>query len=388
MTHGEATEATRGETDLAYSSASSEPATPPSDLEGAGAEPQRFVQEDGEGRTTPLTDEEPLGGEKRGVQPSTANQAKEAAEIMQMLGGSFHAPGLHGATTCTEATAAATAASQTCRKRDREEDSCGPKLGMVWAPPAFRASAQPMGWQFGLAPAPWAPNLPQRPAHVQLPPPVQRARASGQRQGHSASVPAGAPPEPEYTICPMCQTDSSTSAADPGECLGGRTTPPEPGAPEAEQGRQRRKRTMSRKRSCLRLGRWWKKYGYRGEPPRRPLRSYLFARADIMFPEGFADPRNAASGPAYCQRCSEVFRDHILRSLSNSANCTMSSPCVDCKRILAHFPDGLQPPKKKSKTAPTRSKPPRPPPAAPPLAPPGTGAPVLLRPTHSTVDVV
>ena len=110
-----------------------------------------------------------------------------------------------------------------------------------------------------------------------------------------------------------------------------------------------------------------------------------------MFPEGFADPRNAASGPAYCQRCSEVFRDHILRSLSNSAGCTMSSPCVDCKRILAHFPDGLQPPKKKPKTAPTRSKPPRPPPAAAaaaPLAAPGTGAPVLLRPTHSTVDVV
>jgi len=114
-----------------------------------------------------------------------------------------------------------------------------------------------------------------------------------------------------------------------------------------------------------------------------------------MFPEGFADPRNAASGPAYCQRCSEVFRDHILRSLSNSARCTMSSPCVDCKRILAHFPDGLQPPKKKSKTA-TRSKPPKPPPAAAaataaaaaPLAAPGTGAPVLLRPTHSTVDVV
>ena len=280
MTHGEATEAMRGDSDLAYSSASSEPATPPSDLEGAGAEPQRFAQEDGEGRTTPLTDEEPLDGEKRGAQPSTANRAKEAAEIMQMLGGSFHAPGLHGAITCTEATAAATTTNQTCRKRDREEDSCGPKLGMVWAPPAFRPSAQPMGWQFGLAPAPWAPNLPQRPAHVQPPPPVQRARPIGQRQGHSASV--GAPPEPEHTICPMCQTDSSTSAADPGECLGGRMTPPEPGASEAEQGRQRRKRTMSRKRSCLRLGRWWKKYGYRGEPPRRPLRSYLFARGYFL----------------------------------------------------------------------------------------------------------
>ena len=60
----------------------------------------------------------------------------------------------------------------------------------------------------------------------------------------------------------------------------------------------------------LRLGRWWKKYGYRG--------------------------------PAYCQRCSELFRDHIIRSLSNSARCTLETPCLDCQRILIHFPDGVK----------------------------------------------
>ena len=60
----------------------------------------------------------------------------------------------------------------------------------------------------------------------------------------------------------------------------------------------------------MRLGRWWKKYGYRG--------------------------------PAYCQRCSELFRDHIIRSLSNSAHCSLETPCLDCKRILEHFPDGVK----------------------------------------------
>lgn len=64
----------------------------------------------------------------------------------------------------------------------------------------------------------------------------------------------------------------------------------------------------------LRLGKWWKKYGY--------------------------------SGPAYCQRCSELFRDHIIRSLSNSAQCSMASPCLDCKRVLVHFLDGVKTSKK------------------------------------------
>ena len=70
-----------------------------------------------------------------------------------------------------------------------------------------------------------------------------------------------------------------------------------------------RRRTSNRSAS-LRLGKWWKKYGYRG--------------------------------PSYCQRCSELFRDHIIRSLSNSAQCTLETPCLDCRRILVHFPDGVK----------------------------------------------
>lgn len=55
----------------------------------------------------------------------------------------------------------------------------------------------------------------------------------------------------------------------------------------------------------LLLSRWWASYGY--------------------------------SGPSYCQRCSEVFRDHIIRQFSNSAGCTRTSPCADCKRVLDCF---------------------------------------------------
>jgi hypothetical protein len=104
------------------------------------------------------------------------------------------------------------------------------------------------------------------------------------------------------------------AAAEPGRCplcdCGGSGESPGGGGGE-EPGRQRRrKRMMSKKRSHLRLGCWWKKYGYRG--------------------------------PAYCQRCSEVFRDHIMRRLSNSARCTLQTPCLDCQRVLAHFPKGVR----------------------------------------------
>jgi len=37
-----------------------------------------------------------------------------------------------------------------------------------------------------------------------------------------------------------------------------------------------------------------------------------------------------------------ALRDHIIRSLSNSARCTLETPCLDCQRILIHFPDGVK----------------------------------------------
>lgn len=50
--------------------------------------------------------------------------------------------------------------------------------------------------------------------------------------------------------------------------------------------KQRSRRLTKRKRSSVKLGKWWTSYGYRG--------------------------------PSYCQRCSEVFRDHIV-SVSTDA---------------------------------------------------------------------
>ena len=56
------------------------------------------------------------------------------------------------------------------------------------------------------------------------------------------------------------------------------------------------------------MGKWWKSYGY--------------------------------EGPDYCQRCSEVFRDHIMRGPGkNSAKCSIDYPCRDCASVLCCFPD-------------------------------------------------
>ena len=67
----------------------------------------------------------------------------------------------------------------------------------------------------------------------------------------------------------------------------------------------RKRRQMKRVRTENKLGCWWKKYGY--------------------------------TGPRYCQRCSELFRDHIIRQYSNSAGCSRRFPCNDCTRIIKHF---------------------------------------------------
>ena len=42
-------------------------------------------------------------------------------------------------------------------------------------------------------------------------------------------------------------------------------------------------------------------------------------------------------GPPYCQRCSEVFRDHLMRQTPNSAKCSRDNPCDDCARVLVCF---------------------------------------------------
>ena len=66
------------------------------------------------------------------------------------------------------------------------------------------------------------------------------------------------------SYCPVCfgQKDASLS-------------------PGATAKKQRATRKMKNVRSENKMGFWWRKYGY--------------------------------DGPRYCQRCSEVFRDHIIR---------------------------------------------------------------------------
>ena len=71
----------------------------------------------------------------------------------------------------------------------------------------------------------------------------------------------------------------------------------------------RLRRSRRNKRTQNKAGLWWKKFGY--------------------------------CGPAYCQRCSEVFRDHILRGNSNSAQCSLRNPCNDCGKVLKCMNRGL-----------------------------------------------
>ena len=51
----------------------------------------------------------------------------------------------------------------------------------------------------------------------------------------------------------------------------------------------------------------------------------------------FGVPQYGYAGPLYCQRCSELFRDHIIRQYSNTAGCSRERPCTDCGKVLAHF---------------------------------------------------
>lgn len=78
----------------------------------------------------------------------------------------------------------------------------------------------------------------------------------------------------------------------------------------AEPGRKtRRVRPKAVSRTTQKHGRWWQTLGY--------------------------------GGPAYCQRCSEVFRDHIIREKPNSAQCSRDHPCDECAGLLQHFAGGV-----------------------------------------------
>jgi hypothetical protein len=63
---------------------------------------------------------------------------------------------------------------------------------------------------------------------------------------------------------------------------------------DAKKKRKRRRAPGGAERKQQKMGRWWSGYGY--------------------------------EGGAYCQRCSEVFRDHLIRQKSNSARCERGAP--------------------------------------------------------------
>lgn len=104
-----------------------------------------------------------------------------------------------------------------------------------------------------------------------------KRRAAAEVTSGDPSTAGGAPTAPPTGVhCPFCSSGGCTQ----------------------------RKRRRAR-RVDVKMGRWWRSYGY--------------------------------AGPAYCQRCSEVFRDHIMRQLSNSAGCRRDSGCSVCAQVLEHF---------------------------------------------------
>ena len=112
---------------------------------------------------------------------------------------------------------------------------------------------------------------------------------------------AAAPPPKRPRPCELVKVESLQAFEEPQAacpfCTG--ETKPAPG----QKTRRRRKKKVGRQE--VRLGRWWQKFGY--------------------------------SGQAYCLRCSEVFRDHLMRQIPNSAKCSRDSPCTECAGVLAGF---------------------------------------------------
>jgi hypothetical protein len=145
-----------------------------------------------------------------------------------------------------------------------------------------------------LLPRPAAPAPPPRPAApAWKPAPAARGAAAGRCEE-----------------CPFCGLRGSPGSAPAAQChaaAGEHRVAPEPLNPDGTRQRQRRhQRKVKKRRQSWKMGAWWRKYGYSGE--------------------------------RYCQRCSEIFRDHIICGFSNSCDCCRDSPCQDCSKILAHFP--------------------------------------------------
>ena len=201
----------------------------------------------------------------------------------------------HGAATCSQSSPRVTAPSVPTSEAPDGVDGSQPKL----APQRKSAPT--------VAPL-------QLPVKSSDPP----AAASALPSSRTLSVDDGpaAPP----TVCPLCHgvsadAEVSSPPAEVSPTDADSPSPPAGASPSSATGgsagagervQRRALRKVKRGRSINKVGKWWKMYGY--------------------------------SGPPYCQRCSEVFRDHIIRQISNSANCSRASPCTDCTQVLNYLP--------------------------------------------------
>jgi hypothetical protein len=166
----------------------------------------------------------------------------------------------------------------------------------TWVPPELKleASAPPAA----IVPAQWPPP----------PPPPATAPAAPVPTGAGHYLPTVCPQPkarpfgsssvvPPPLVCPFCSASPECSVGDDARN----------GGDEDVDKKRRSRRERKQPRANFKLGQWWKGFGY--------------------------------SGPRYCQRCSEVFRDHLIRQQSNSASCKRTDPCNDCAKVLTHFRD-------------------------------------------------
>jgi hypothetical protein len=189
--------------------------------------------------------------------------------------GMQRAPGPAHGPARASSTAAMTGAALMAGQALLRNDPAGIGAGVSSsaAPPTRNSMASATG--SGAWPPPLAASAPSMLA------PTAQAKATPHAAA-SRTQPPVAPPDASTSAaiqCPFCTSEGS--------------------------GKTRQRRMLKRERQRPKFGRWWRQAGY--------------------------------SGPKYCQRCSEVFRDHIMRQKPNSAQCSRENPCDDCAKVLQHF---------------------------------------------------
>eukprot|EP01043_Picozoa_sp_COSAG02_P054427 COSAG02_NODE_6162_length_3756_cov_27.047033_2_plen_381_part_00 len=120
-----------------------------------------------------------------------------------------------------------------------------------------------------------------------------------------------APTAADGTCCPFCK--AAFAGGEAGAIPAQEQAGSKKKATSSSGGEEIRQRCLRHRKDVRRhnrQGKWWSSVGYNGEP--------------------------------YCQRCSEIFRDHIIRTMSNSAKCTREHPCHDCEQILRCFTGGRE----------------------------------------------